>query len=227
MDWLIWQLADSAFPSGGFAHSSGLESAWQQGEIFGVRRLAAALESGAKAPHSEGEAVEPFIRQCITQCGHGALPLVGAAHERPGDLADLDALCDAFLSNAVANRASRIQGGALLLAARRAFPSVPEFSAMHHAPLFGAICRAVGVSRRTAQALFLQLTCRGVLAAAVRLGIIGSNAAQRLQADLAPHLEETLHRCEGLSPAQLAQTAPLIDLRQSMHDRIYSRLFQS
>jgi urease accessory protein len=206
MDWLIWQLADSAFPSGGFAHSAGLEAAWQQDEIDGV---------------------EHFVRQVITQSGHGALPLVGAAHERTADLADLDARCDAFLSNAVANRASRIQGRAFLLAARRAFPSTPEFSAMHYAPLFGATCGVIGIDRRTTQALFLQIACRGVLAAAVRLGIIGSNAAQRLQADLAPHLQDTLDRCEHLSPARLSQTAPLIDLWQSMHDRIYSRLFQS
>jgi urease accessory protein len=206
MDWLIWQLADSAFPSGGFAHSAGLEAAWQQDEIDGV---------------------EHFVRQVITQSGHGALPLVGAAHERTADLADLDARCDAFLSNSVANRASRIQGRAFLLATRRAFPSLPEFSAMHYAPLFGAVCGVIGVNRRTAQALFLQIACRGVLAAAVRLGVIGSNAAQRLQADLAPHLQDTLDRCEHLSPARLSQTAPLIDLWQSMHDRIYSRLFQS
>jgi urease accessory protein len=206
MDWLIWQLADSAFPSGGFAHSAGLEAAWQQGEIGGV---------------------EHFVRQVITQTGHGALPLVRAAHERTADLMDLDAQCDAFLSNSVANRASRIQGRAFLLAARRAFPSLPEFSAMHYAPLFGAICGVIGIDRRTSQALFLQIVCRGVLAAAVRLGIIGSNAAQRLQAELAPHLQETLDRCERLTPDRLAQTAPLIDLWQSMHDRIYSRLFQS
>jgi len=214
MEWLVWQLADSAFPCGGFAHSGGLEAAWQQGEIDGV---------------------EHFVRQGITQSGHGALPLVGAAHERTADLADLDARCDAFLSNSVANRASRIQGVAFLMAAERAFPSVQTLAAsardqrlaMHHAPLFGAVCRVIGVDRRTTQALFLQIACRGVLSAAVRLGIIGSNAAQRLQADLAPHLRDTLERCEHLSPGQLSQTAPLIDLWQSMHDRAYSRLFQS
>src|SRR5438270_9320121 len=34
-DWVIWQLVDSAFPGGGFAHSAGLEAALQLGEING------------------------------------------------------------------------------------------------------------------------------------------------------------------------------------------------
>jgi len=206
MDWLVWQLADSAFPTGGFAHSGGLEAAWQQGEI---------------------ESLDAFVRQAITQTGHGALPFVGAAHACAADLDELDDRCDAFLCNAVANRASRIQASALRVAVARAFPSLANVTATHHAPLFGAVCRALDVSRRTAQALFLHLACRGVLAAAVRLGVAGSNAAQRLQAELAAHLEMTLDRCEHITVDEVAQTAPLLDLWQSMHDRAYSRLFQS
>src|SRR5437764_980339 len=38
-DFTIWQLIDSAFPTGGFAHSSGLEAAWQHGEVRGRTEL--------------------------------------------------------------------------------------------------------------------------------------------------------------------------------------------
>ena len=34
-----WQLIDSAFPSGGFAHSLGLEAAYHTGEVAGERSL--------------------------------------------------------------------------------------------------------------------------------------------------------------------------------------------
>jgi urease accessory protein len=70
-------------------------------------------------------------------------------------------------------------------------------------------------------------TARGVLTAAVRLGIAGSYEAQRLQHACAPELEAVAARCQALTPEDLAQTAPLIDLWQSAHDRLYSRLFQS
>src|SRR5213596_428349 len=92
-DWLTWQLADSAFPTGGFAHSFGLEAAWQQGEV-----TAASLPS--------------FVRDVILQAGRSALPFVVAAYDEPADLPEIDGRCDAFLRNPVANRASRVQGRA-------------------------------------------------------------------------------------------------------------------
>jgi hypothetical protein len=60
-DWLLWQLCDSAFPTGGFAHSLGLEAAWQHGEV----RNRAELVS--------------FLQASLHQLGHAALPFVTAA----------------------------------------------------------------------------------------------------------------------------------------------------
>ncbi len=55
-NWLIWQLADSSYPAGGFAHSSGLEAAWQQGEVT-------------------GDGLADYIQASLTQLGHSQLPL--------------------------------------------------------------------------------------------------------------------------------------------------------
>ena len=62
---LLLQLADSAFPTGGFAHSSGLEAAAQLGEIKGPSGL------------------ERFLLHNLEGAGAGALPMVTATHASP------------------------------------------------------------------------------------------------------------------------------------------------
>lgn len=215
--WLLWQIADSAFPTGGFAHSNGLEAAWQSGEV----RDAAGLER--------------FVRDAVRQAGYGALPLLTAAYRAPARLEELDGIADAFLTNAVANRASRVQGRALLATCARVWPS-PALTELesrgrtmcgHYASLTGAVGRALGLSLDVTQRLLLFQTARGIVAAAVRLGIVGSYEGQRLQSGCGAILDAVLARCRDLDEGHLAQTAPVPDILQSAHDRLYSRLFQS
>lgn len=212
-----WQLIDSAFPSGSFAHSWGLEAAYQAGEVPG-----------------EG-ALRRFLVDTLVQVGHAVLPLVSAGYRDPDRLEELDAIADAFLTNAVANRASRLQGKALATACVRIWPT-ERMQAVesrvrrlcgHQAPVMGVVLRVLELPQDTAQRMTLFLTGRGVLAAAVRLGIVGPYRAQRLQHDSAADIEAVLARCHALDESSLAQSAPVLDLLQSAHDRLYSRLFQS
>jgi urease accessory protein len=219
MNFLVWQLIDSGFPSGGFAHSAGLEAAVQHGHV------------------ADSAGVRAFARQSLAQCARSALPLVTAAHRCPEDVAQLDELCDVFLSNPVGNRASRAQGRALLTAVARSFPEAPitplaarvrvDAAAGHYAPLFGALFNVLDVTLIDTQRAFVFVASRSVSSAAVRLGLIGAYEAQTIQADLAPYIDTVIHECGTLAPHNIAQTAPLIDLFQSTHDRLYSRLFQS
>ena len=216
-DWLTWQVVDSAFPTGVFAHSWGLEAAWQQGEVEGIGAL------------------QRFLEAVILQTGHATLPLLNAAYQEPAALETLDALADAFLLNTVANRASRVQGRTFAGTAARIWPSAAmtalrrrvELGPGHVAPVSGAAMRAIGLSLDASQRVALFGAARGVLTAAVRLGIIGSYEAQRLQYRVVPWLDTVAIQCAGLSPDDLAQTSPLVDLWQAAHDRLYSRLFQS
>ena len=79
----------------------------------------------------------------------------------------------------------------------------------------------------SAQRVTLYGVARGVLSAAVRLGLIGSYEAQRLQHACGPRLDDVLDRCGAIGVEDVAQTAPVLDLLQAGHDRLYSRLFQS
>lgn len=97
----------------------------------------------------------------------------------------------------------------------------------HFAPVFGALMNELTVPKPTVLRLFFFNQLRSLLAAAVRLNIVGPMEAQILQHRLAPQAEEVLKRCESLTPDDLAQTSPLLDLWQGAQDRLYSRLFQS
>ena len=216
-DWLAWQVVDSAFPVGTFAHSWGLEAAWQAGHV------------------DDDAALERFLRETIQQTGSGALPLVDAAYRRPERLEELDELNEAFLTNAVANRASRVQGRTLAATASRVWPSAAATALevrvrrgrAHVAPVSGVAFRTIGLPRETAGRAVLYGAARGVLAAAVRLGIVGSYRAQRMQHEAEAWLDATLGTCAELAPEEICQTAPIVDLLQGAHDRLYSRLFQS
>jgi urease accessory protein len=220
-DWQAWQLIDSAFPTGGFAHSSGLEAAWQHGEVRGRDELVS------------------FVEASLDQLGHAGLPFVMAVFDHPERWLELDELCEAFTINHVANRASRAQGRAFLAAVDRIFRAdggllaltpakpmeAPPFT--HLAPVFGVCLQRLGISRETTGRMFFFNQLRSVLAAAVRLNIVGPMEAQVLMHRLSAKAETVLKACERLTTNEIAQTAPLLDLWQGAQDRLYSRLFQS
>jgi urease accessory protein len=211
-DFTLWQLVDSAFPTGGFAHSAGLEAAWQHGEIKNRTELISFVEAG------------------VHQLGHAALPFVIAAHAEPERLEEFDALCDAFTTNHVANRASRAQGKAFLSAVQRIFAAGREMPVLpfNHFPcVFAVAMKALDVPGETAKRLFFFNHLRGVMASAVRLNIVGPMDAQAIQNQLGAIAEEVLKQCESLTLDDVAQTSPLLDLWQGGQDRLYSRLFQS
>lgn len=219
LNWRFLQLADSGFPTGGFAHSAGLE-------------VAALLGEPADPP-----GLDVWVRSHLWNVGHASLPFVAAAHDDASRLSRLDAWVDAFLTSHVANRASRTQGRAFLATCARVFeePSLlpivarvrgGEVSA-HFAPVFGATLKNLGLRRVEALSLHLLFALRGVASAAVRLGIIGPHEGQRLQCRHARTMDEVLAGCQALPPEGAATTAPLQDVFGAAHDRLQARLFQS
>jgi urease accessory protein len=214
-EWLIWQLADSAFPAGGFAHSNGLEAAWQHGELRDSRSLAC------------------FCEASLWQFGYTSLPFMIATHRNPERLSEVNKLFDCFTTNHVANRASRVQGQAFLASAKRVFPVLSseldprDIGCSHLAPIFGVVLRALTVDCPTASRLLIYFHLRSLTSSAVRLGIVGPMEAQRLQHSLSPLLDAVLSRCADLTLEDISQPSPLLEIWQSAHDRLYSRLFQS
>ena len=91
----------------------------------------------------------------------------------------------------------------------------------------GVVFAALELPPTVARQVCLYTAVRGVLAAAVKLGIARSYESQRIQYGLIPAIAAVADRARDFDESHLAQTAPVVDLLQAAHDRLYSRLFQS
>jgi len=235
-DGIVWQLVDSAFPSGGFAHSGGLEAVCRWQQLGG----------------SDGFA--DFLRHSLVQTGRGSVPFLVAAHDRLDRFPEVDRQYDAFLNNHVANRASRLQGQAFLAAAESAFgarhvdlewETAPatlrradwltkqrqlmraDPGRLHLAVVFGAVTSLFHLPAQQSVRMFLHTSLRDLISAAVRLNIVGGLEAQGIQFRLSRFVEHVGACCWQIRPGEAAQTAPVMDLLQATHGRLYTRLFQS
>jgi urease accessory protein len=203
MQLLLFQLADSAFPAGSFAHSLGFEALRGIGRLRGEHDLA--LRLGELAWHT----------------AYATLPFLGDAHR--GDPHAADRAVDRFLSSHVANRASRAQGRAML----GADTGRVELPYGHLPAAFGAVLAAAGVALDDARELAMFGALRSAVSAAVRLGVVGPLRAQRLLLEVGSIAERALAETRELDGTHARTISPLVELAQATHDRLYARLFQS
>ena len=174
------------------------------------------------------------------------------------DLHSIEAMCHVSLTNDVGRRASLNQGRCFLRIAKEAFQSHPKAKYIellsfainaglhedklsptslrgHYSLIFGALCQLLGLSLPVTVRLYLRIVVRDVIMAASRLNIVGPLEGAKLQAELAPVMEEQCKlylekRHVKLSqhlPDLPTQTWPIFEIIQSNHDLLYSRLFNS
>ncbi|TVR42766.1 MAG: hypothetical protein EA402_11045 [Planctomycetota bacterium] len=216
-DWLLWQLADSGFPTGAFAHSAGLESATQAGLIPDV------------------EALRAWLMWSAEHVLASSLGYINAAHQQPQRLVEWDRHADTTVLTPSVRRASIATGNGLIGTAAAAFPSCKPLkqalraanSSCHIAPVFGAVTATLGCSREAVQRLYAFQCLRDGVSAAVRLGRIGPLAAQGLLAELGPGVLAVLARHRSDTEAEVCGRSPVVELCCGQHDQLYSRLFQS
>ncbi len=224
MDSRLLQLADSAFPTGAFAHSFGFEAVHQLGKL------------------RDETSIVRRLREFIWHTATSTLPFFNAAFDLEraptvNGIVALDRWNEMYLSNHIARRASTAQGRAFLLASEATLEGTEastiiralreELPHAHVAVAMGSTFRAIDVARADARRVHLFAALRGVTSALVRLGAMGPLRSQKLMFDLHPLLDEALDATEGLLPDDATSVAPFLEIAQTLHDRLYSRLFQS
>lgn len=101
----------------------------------------------------------------------------------------------------------------------------------HFAPLFGAVCSAVGVSEHDAAYLFLLNHAKALLSAAVRASVMGPYQSQAVLAS--SRLRNTISSCvaeqnsKPFAHEDAVVTVPTMDLWMGRHELLYSRIFNS
>ena len=277
--WTIMQLTDASLPTGGFAHSGGLEAAVQLGVLPDpeVRTISPAAAESAllvylqSALSSTTSLLNPFVTAC-----HGAAVAAGVGtpdrdhdHEIQAALIDeiaaLDRELDTLLvSVAPARRASTVQGAALVRVAHCWLETAGEASMVSaagggggsggsadaelfamlrtrigngedqlpcHMPcVMGLAAAALGLPASVATDALMFGTTRDMLAAAIRLNLVGPMRAVAIQAALSKtaaassSLGGPVH---PLPPSEAAGASPMLDTVHAMHDMLDMRLFQT
>jgi len=214
------QHADSAFPSGSFAFSNGIEGLAALGPRLDRARLAAAVDS--------------TIRHRWACADRVALVHAHRAHDLD-HVAAIDAAVEASTIAEPLRTGSKRNGGALLAAhVRLGTPFAAAFRSLidagqahgHLAVVQGLIWRNLGISEPHAVAMSGYTTASGLVAAAVRLGQVGAIAAQAVLGGALRAVEEAA-KAPIPAAVEIASFTPLLDVASARQAHAHVRLFSN
>jgi urease accessory protein len=223
--WLarLLQVTDSAFPTGGYAHSYGFEQIVQCGLVYDPASMARYLENH----------LWPVLI-------HFDLPVIRFAQEAALEndllaLLDLAAAIDATKTARELREASRATGSRRLHAFRdqtgspilAAFAQSVEQNGTypHHAVVFG-----IGLSTLPTQSLLTSWAFQSISAvclSAPKLLRIGQDAAQRVLTISLSHLEGKIASSLKVSREEIGWFDPLVEIASMQHEIAHERLFIS
>jgi urease accessory protein len=218
----LLQLADSAFPSGAFTLSHGLETLAADGAVQSADDVAALLEVSLLDRLARADLV-------ILLAVHDARDLeeVLELDRRLSTvkLAADDRIASQRVGRRLAIEASRLEDDDLL--ARYVAALTDGLADGNTAVALGVATRGFGVPATDAALGAAWTFASGLCAAAVRLGLLGHGQAQRILREAGPAMRLAVERARAGDPQDLRPSAPQLDVALARHESAAARLFAS
>jgi len=218
------RFVDTFFPSGGYAFSSGLEAAVQDGAVKNSDQFARYIEDLLRGGMSRREAL-------ATQRANvaGAEGTIAPAFE-------VDRKLHATKLSRESRMASRQMGRQVIRVAAdqvKAKPILSEYrdavesdrAPGHLAVTFGLTLGVCGWSPEETAAAFLYQTAVGFVSAAMRLSPLGQHEGQRILGEWLPLIERISR--EVTSDTVMSSWSPIQDIYAMRHGSLEWRLFRS
>ena len=218
----LLQLADSAFPSGAFNLSHGLETLVADGAVRSADDVAGLLEVSLLDRYARADLV-----------------ILLAVHDAP-DLAEIleldrrlstvklatdDRIASQRVGRRLAIEASRLVDDAMLAGYVAALTDGRADG--NAAVAMGVATGGFGVPARDAALAAAWTFASGLCAAAVRLGLMGHGRAQSILREAGPVMRLAVERAVAGDPRDLRPSSPQLDVALARHETSAAHLFAS
>lgn len=226
----VWHLTDSALPTGGFAHSAGLEIYIQSEEVHDPETYGSWL-AGYLRQSSYNDALALRLAYQLHSSGQ---PL----DEATESLRELDQLVHACQTpkqvrasmNSMGKRMSKVakivdDQDPLVVAYEQGIAS----RTMHGNPgiAAGLVFSASGVAEETAVMAYIMQLANSMTQNATRAIPLGQDAGQRVLVQTYPVIKQAAEMTMQHTLADLGAVAPRLEIAQMQHESLRSRMFMS
>lgn len=203
-----------AFPVGGFAWSSGLETAIAQGLVTDQKTTTDWIAGSVEHGGLKTDAI--FLAKA-----HAGFADIGRLNE-------LSELCLALMPASERN-AETTQTGAAFVLATAAWPSAGAAlpNPCPYPVAVGALAGSHGICLRDTLVAFLTAAVHGQASVAVRLVPIGQTAGLEIMATLEATITRMADRCEIADLDDIGSVAYGAEIAQMRHETLAPRIFRS
>jgi urease accessory protein len=233
----LLQLTDSAFPSGAYTLSNGLETLIGDGAIGSADELASFVRVYLLAKFARSDLIALLAAHDAADERTDAAAGAAADADRVERIVAIDRRLTAAKIAADDRIGSARVGRRLTTEVARLAPCAPLLgfleaieggrTAGNAAVAFGLAGRAFGVEARPTALAASSALVIGFGAAAVRLGLIGHGAAQRLVAEAAPEIAAAVDTAALGHWSDLRPSAPQVEVALAAHETAAARQFAS